>query len=821
MLFSAAVAFFALLLVDGYGLDLLGRQVSPALILVLLVLEAALGAFWISRQRLRLESDPLELAGFLFAVVGTWLYVVFPSWPTLVPPTYSGDAANHLMYIDTIFSSGRIFGDYPGGPALVVATVAHWIGWLPLRLEHPLAALWLALIAGGVYILACAILPERRIHRATSLLAVFALYIPSLYFVGMLVGPQYFMTQVAAQLFLVAFLLFLVLYLRMPIPVWPLGMALCLFSITVSFPLWLALPLAVFGSVMFLEWRQGRMLLKDGLTVASWVLGLPVVFWVLIVLTGGYYISNPGRLSAQGAVIPPTWEGLGGWFLVLPALGMLLLRRLGSHARAVLAFFAFALLQTFALLVGVRLLGWNEYWANKSFYVWLYPIALFAVIPFAWAVERVQESLQRWRLWPELGFLATGVVLSAGIIFFFPPPVFTPLTESEIQVALWTKGHLDTVHVNYIGAQNLTALWLSRIWHETLPSDLLVSFPALGPKTFGEWRDDPNLGEYLFIASDQHFPTDPGLQVVYRWGDSEIIRKTSAAQAANGTRTLGRFGNTLALVDYAIPSRTLNAGDVISLTAHIETLRVPARQVAWRLQLRDLANNIVAEERSSVFGDKYPLQRWPDGIILRQRMALPLPADVQPGLYDLQLGLYAVSDGQPHSFTASDGTQDDIIHLSRVKVALPRLTAQELAGVTPTDVKLGNAIELLGYRILTPAPVHTGDSLKLVLYWQCLAPVAQEYTAFVHLLDPNGSLRAQIDSRPRAGTYPTSIWEPNEIIPDPYSLTIPPDAAPGSYHLEIGMYQWPSLARLPVTGGTSGSPADHLILETKVDVVAK
>ncbi len=329
------------------------------------------------------------------------------------------------------------------------------------------------------------------------------------------------------------------------------------------------------------------------------------------------------------------------------------------------------------------------------------------------------------------------------------------------------------------------------------------------------------MGEYLFISSRQHFAIDPGLQVVYRWGDSAVVKKATVPERVKSTETLGRFGETLALVDYVLGAQTVRAGDVISLTAQIETLHVPDRELAWRLQLRDLENNAVAEKRSSIFGNKYPLQRWPDGRVLPQGILLPLPSDVRPGLYDLQLGLYAVSNGQPEPFRTVEGTEDDVIHLGRVKVKLAPVSPDELAAATHMDAKLGSAFQLIGYRLANRTQIRPGDSIKLYLYWWSVQTVPQDYTVFVHLLDSQGALRAQQDTAPRGGTYPTSIWEANEIVVDPYTLTVPPGAAPGDYSIEIGMYAWPSLARLPVTLQGGGAMQDHLILPEKVSVIAR
>jgi hypothetical protein len=74
-----------------------------------------------------------------------------------------------------------------------------------------------------------------------------------------------------------------------------------------------------------------------------------------------------------------------------------------------------------------------------------------------------------------------------------------------------------------------------------------------------------------------------------------------------------------------------------------------------------------------------------------------------------------------------------------------------------------------------------------------------EYTGFVHLLGPNGALVAQDDQPPRNGFLPTTIWQPDLIISDRYTIVVPLDAETGTYSLVAGMYDLASGERLPVS----------------------
>jgi hypothetical protein len=87
----------------------------------------------------------------------------------------------------------------------------------------------------------------------------------------------------------------------------------------------------------------------------------------------------------------------------------------------------------------------------------------------------------------------------------------------------------------------------------------------------------------------------------------------------------------------------------------------------------------------------------------------------------------------------------------------------------------------------------------LTLYWQALGPVDRDYTVFAHVRNKAGEVVAQRDGPPAGGVYPTSLWEPGEIIED--ELVVPLEGLPaGEYDLVAGMYDFVTGVRLPVDG---------------------
>ena len=132
------------------------------------------------------------------------------------------------------------------------------------------------------------------------------------------------------------------------------------------------------------------------------------------------------------------------------------------------------------------------------------------------------------------------------------------------------------------------------------------------------------------------------------------------------------------------------------------------------------------------------------------------------------------------------------------------------------DVRVGDAISLAA-AVAPREPVVRGDGVTVRLYWRALSRPTGDATVFVHLLSQDGRLVAQRDSPPAGGRRPTSWWLPGEVLADQYRLDLT-EVEPGSYQIEVGMYDPVTGARLPLTVGGVRQPGDRWLLPDKIVV---
>lgn len=196
-------------------------------------------------------------------------------------------------------------------------------------------------------------------------------------------------------------------------------------------------------------------------------------------------------------------------------------------------------------------------------------------------------------------------------------------------------------------------------------------------------------------------------------------------------------------------------------------------------------------------------QIWRDvyHIFVNEDAAAPTRLRVSVGMYDTEAG-------HPLPARGPEGTQLEI-----VLVGEARLTTDQPPPLEPSvtlEMHWADGIVLAGYSL------HP-QTLTLTLYWRATDTSSQDYTVFVHLLDESGAPRGQGDGPPVGGDYPTSFWEPGEVITDKHRVDVDADAPPGSYRLAVGLYRLADGTRLAVwdAAGTP-QPDNRVILPVEI-----
>ena len=117
------------------------------------------------------------------------------------------------------------------------------------------------------------------------------------------------------------------------------------------------------------------------------------------------------------------------------------------------------------------------------------------------------------------------------------------------------------------------------------------------------------------------------------------------------------------------------------------------------------------------------------------------------------------------------------------------------------------SIRLVDLR-MTPAAQPLQDT-RLLLYWQTSTPLAAEATVFIHFQAADGFVLAQADGPPVKNHYPTTQWQPGEIVQDIHDL--PPIDNPQIKNLVLGLYDPETGTRYPAFGPAGEPLADDAL----------
>ena len=127
---------------------------------------------------------------------------------------------------------------------------------------------------------------------------------------------------------------------------------------------------------------------------------------------------------------------------------------------------------------------------------------------------------------------------------------------------------------------------------------------------------------------------------------------------------------------------------------------------------------------------------------------------------------------------------------------------------TPVHVQFADNITLAGYSFSSRTPVP-GEEMTVTLYWTANGPVAEPYTVFAHLLADSFDMFGGADLQPSPST---ETWVAGETVATVHTFTVPPDAPPGLYQIEIGLYTRPDFRRLRVLDRIDPAQEDRLLL---------
>jgi hypothetical protein len=266
------------------------------------------------------------------------------------------------------------------------------------------------------------------------------------------------------------------------------------------------------------------------------------------------------------------------------------------------------------------------------------------------------------------------------------------------------------------------------------------------------------------------------------------------------------------LAGYALASEQLSAGQPGQLTLFWQGIRDEDLNQQLVIQMLDARGEPVRQFEQTLIEEEIPYYENRDGLVTRQHLFW-LGPETPSGLYLLRLGLFQPESGVRLPLTSIKGESlGDQIILAPFYI---EDSGQPPRPETPLVAGLGEGIELMGYTL--EQPLRTGgEQLTVKLYWRATQTVETDYTAFIQLLDAQNQVVSQWDTQPLGGLYPTSRWQPGQILLTEFPLPLTGDLATGPYRLVTGMYDFSTGLRLPTFDSKGQALPDNMITLTQM-----
>ena len=224
------------------------------------------------------------------------------------------------------------------------------------------------------------------------------------------------------------------------------------------------------------------------------------------------------------------------------------------------------------------------------------------------------------------------------------------------------------------------------------------------------------------------------------------------------------------------------------------------------LRLMDRYGQLLVEQRFPLLAGYGP-DLWEPDTVYATRINVPVPPNAALGPARLELGLTRGAEFVvPTECVTCDPAGWALV--GETLIGREQVVAEMDAGANRLDAIWENGMRLEGWLLTEPS---AAGELGVILYWRAQEPVAEDLSVFVHLAGPDGVPLAQDDGEPVDGQFPTSRWPAGALVADPRSLRPPDGVDQTQLRLLVGLYRWPSLERLTVTG-PDGALADHVLL---------
>lgn len=272
-----------------------------------------------------------------------------------------------------------------------------------------------------------------------------------------------------------------------------------------------------------------------------------------------------------------------------------------------------------------------------------------------------------------------------------------------------------------------------------------------------------------------------------KYGQMRLLsyRAGTPAHGANFTEPIS-LDNGMQLWGYHINATPIEAGrGIFTLQLDWQAAQKLVSDYGVSVRLTDARGEIVwAQADGQPSHGTQPTTRWQPGQIIRDHRAVSIPAGMPPGNYAIQVVVYDAATNRAANIIAPENRRGQSIALGNVSIRRHETPSEPI--IPNPFTAHWNEMMLAGFATL-PDEISAGASFPLTLYWRAVQKPAQDYRAWIRIIDAAGVERVTIAHRPANENFPTHTWNIGETWLDKILVTIPADTTPGEVNILVGL----------------------------------
>ncbi len=454
---------------------------------------------------------------------------------------------------------------------------------------------------------------------------------------------------------------------------------------------------------------------------------------------------------------------------------------------------------------------------------------LFAGFGMAWCVEWwLAHSVTRLNCTLRLvgGVLVVGMLpglaqtSSLAYRYAFRPEVLYTL---EARASAWLNRNsqpsatvLASERVGYL-VDRVTWPWCGAVEHQSELADLVGVWTLSSPDYIVSfrcitWENVTRLGWFqdLYVPMRTFSSPYDARSPFIVWG-----ARTRDLEFGERVPVSVRLPCDVRLVGYTYAPKRIQPGEAVYATLFMRTTRPITSSFRSVVEVISPYDGSGWAHQDQITPRSVPVNWWGAGQVLAERFVLTTTDEISTGAYHLDLFMVTYDSRNIVPMQREDEAMSQLDRLTLGYIAVPwQGTVAET--VERVGAKVGDTIRLLGFEPV--GALSPGSTLDLSLYWEATGAPSENYVVFVHLLNAAGDLVVGHDGQPFGGRYPTQAWLSGDIVPDVHSLSLGAEVPLGTYRLQVGMYRWPSLERLPIWDSQGVEQPDRVIILQQVEV---